>query len=53
MEIPFVGGAYEDFSPNLDAQVCENLYPVLDQQGGKTVLSLEGVPGLVKILDFD
>ncbi len=48
-----MGGAYQDFSPNLDSQVCQNLYPVLDQQGGKKILSLEGIPGLVKIIDFE
>ncbi len=45
MEIPFIGGAYQDKSLNLDAQTCQNLSIVVDQQGGKSILSLEGVPG--------
>lgn len=45
MEIPFVGGAYQGRSPNINAQVCQNLYPVMDQQGGK-VMALMGTPGL-------
>lgn len=46
MEIPFVGGAYTSRSPNLDAQQCINFYPVLDQEGGKSVSALYGTPGL-------
>ncbi len=46
MEIPFIGGAYLDRSTNLNAQVCQNLYPVMDGQGGKKVLALYGTPGL-------
>lgn len=53
MEINFVGGAYADYSSNLNAQVCQNLYPVLDQQGGKSVASLENIPGLVLIVNFE
>ena len=45
MEILFIGGAYQDKSLNLDAQVCQNLSIVVDQQGGKSILSLEGIPG--------
>lgn len=45
MEIPFIGGAYEGRSKNLNAQVCQNLFPVTDQTGGKSVLALYGVPG--------
>jgi len=52
MEIPFVGGAYLGRSPNLNAQVCQNLYPVVDQQGGKSVLALFGVPGLTGYLNL-
>lgn len=46
MEIPFVGGAYTGRSKNLNAQVCQNYYPVLDKQGGKKVIALMGTPGL-------
>lgn len=53
MEFPFAGGSYEDFSKNLNSQVCQNLYPVLDQQEGKSVISLENVPGLTLILNFE
>ena len=53
MEIPFIGGSYNDYSLNLNAQVCQNLYPVIDQQDGKSVLSLENVPGLTLIIDFE
>src|SRR3990172_10375367 len=52
MDIPFVGGAYKGYSTNLNDQVCQNFYPVVDQQDGKTVLSLEGVPGLTALLDL-
>jgi hypothetical protein len=46
MEIPFVGGAYQGRSLNINSQVCQNLYPVMDQQGGKKVLALMNTPGL-------
>lgn len=49
MEIPFVGGAYQGRSLNHNAQVCQNLYPVVDKQDGKKVLSLYGSPGLTRI----
>jgi hypothetical protein len=45
MEIPFVGGHYLGRSSNVNAQICQNLYPVVDKQGGKA-LSLVGTPGL-------
>ncbi len=45
MEIPFIGGAYLGRSKNLNAQVCQNLMPIVDQQGGKSVLALMGTPG--------
>ena len=40
MEFPFAGGSYEDFSKNLNSQVCQNLYPVID-------------PGLTLIVNFE
>src|SRR4030067_830517 len=52
MEIPFVGGAYEDRSKNLDSQRCQNLFPVVDQEGGKSVLSLMHIPGLSPLVNF-
>jgi hypothetical protein len=52
MEIPFVGGTYEGKSKNLNAQVSQNLYPVLDQQGGKTILGLYNVPGATEYIDL-
>jgi len=47
MEIPFnfCGGAYLDRSKNVNNQECVNLYPIVDQQGGK-VISLYPCPGL-------
>lgn len=46
MLVPLVGDAYKTRSPNLNAQTCINLYPVLDQKGGKTVSALYRTPGL-------
>jgi len=46
MEINFIGGAYQGRSTNLNAQTCQNLYPVIDNQGGKSVLALYPTPGL-------
>lgn len=45
-EIPFIGGAYLGRSTNVNAQVCQNLFPIADKEGGKSVLSLMGTPGL-------
>jgi hypothetical protein len=42
--IPFIGGSYEDRSKDVNAQRTVNLYPVLDQEGGKTI-SLYPTPG--------
>jgi hypothetical protein len=52
MEIPFIGGAYQDKSFNMDAQVCQNLSVVVDQQGGKSVLSLEGISGGIGLINM-
>ncbi len=46
MEINFIGGAYAGRSKNLNAQVCQNLFVVIDQEGGKSVVALMGTPGL-------
>ncbi len=46
MEINFIGGAYSGRSKNLNAQVCQNLFVVVDQEGGKSVVALMGTPGL-------
>lgn len=51
MEIPFIGGAYSGRSLNLNAQVCQNLYPVLDSEGGKNVIALMNTPGLTFFSD--
>lgn len=45
IEIPFIGGAYSGRSLNVNAQVCQNLFPIIDQQGGKSVVALMGTPG--------
>lgn len=47
MKIQLPRGAYAGRSSNVNAQVCQNLYPELDQEGGKSVLALYGTPGLV------
>lgn len=52
MKIPFIGGAYLGRSPNVNAQECVNLYPVVDKEGGK-VLALYPCPGLKPWLDLD
>ncbi len=49
MEIPFVGGAYTGRSTNLNCQECQNLFLVIDQQGGKSPLSLMNTPGLTSL----
>ena len=51
MEINFTGGAYKGRSLDLNAQVCQNWFPVIDQQDGKSILSLMGTPGLVTWAD--
>lgn len=51
MEIPFIGGSYRGRSLNLNAQVCQNLYPVLDNEGGKNVIALMNTPGLTFFSD--
>jgi hypothetical protein len=48
MEIPIVGGAYLGRSSNLNAQVCQNLYPILGGPGGKKVVALANTPGLTE-----
>ncbi len=52
MNIPFIGGAYTDWSPNLNAQTCINLFPVIDNKEAKNVLALYGTPGLEAIVYF-
>ncbi len=51
MEIPFLGGAYEGRSKSINAQQSINLFPVLDQQEGKTVIAMYNTPGLVEFCD--
>ena len=52
-EIPFIGPAYTLRSKNLDAQRCINLYPEVDQHGGKNTVALVGTPGLTESTDLD
>jgi hypothetical protein len=47
MEIPLVGGAYIGPSTNINAQICQNLYPVFDNEGGK-IAAMRNTPGLVE-----
>jgi hypothetical protein len=47
VQIPFVGGAYQARSTNLNAQRCINFYAEKDESGtGKNVAALIGTPGL-------
>lgn len=48
---PFAGGAYETFSKNLNAQKCVNFFAHIDQEGGTSILSLRGTPGLKEWCD--
>jgi hypothetical protein len=50
-EINFVGGEYKGRSSNVDAQVCQNFYPVIDNEGGR-ILTLIGGPGLKEWCDL-
>ena len=52
MEINFIGGHYEGRSKNLNAQVTQNWFPVVDNQDGKSILALMGTPGLTVWKDF-
>jgi len=51
LKIPFIGGAYEGKSSNLNAQTCVNLYPVYDNEEGKNVRALYGTPGMKQFCD--
>lgn len=46
IEFPFIGGAYAGRSLNLNAQMCQNLYPVMDKESGKSTIALMGIPGM-------
>jgi len=46
MEIPFIGGAYEQRSLSINAQRSINCFPVVDKQDAKTVVAMYGTPGL-------
>lgn len=46
MEIPFIGGSYEQRYPGINAQRSINCFPVVDQNDAKSVISLRGTPGL-------
>src|SRR3989304_1444939 len=52
MEIQIVGGAYLGRSSNLNAQVCQNLYPITGGPGGKKVIALANTPGLTEFADL-
>lgn len=53
MEINFIGGHYEGRSKNLNAQVTQNWYPVIDNQDGKSIIALMNTPGLKQWIDLD
>ena len=46
MEIPFIGGSYEQRFPGINAQRSINCFPVVDQNDAKAVIALRGTPGL-------
>jgi hypothetical protein len=48
MEIPFIGGAYEGRSKNINAQKSINLFPVYEKNEPKTPIAMYGTPGLVQ-----
>lgn len=48
MEIPFIGGSYMGRSKNINSQRCINLYPIVDNYGGKSVVAVHGTPGLTE-----
>lgn len=49
---PFVGGSYTGRSKNINSQRCVNLFPVVDQEGGKSVVALQGTAGLKELHDY-
>ena len=46
MQLPFVGGAYEGRSKELNAQQSINLFPVIDNQEAKNIIAMYGTPGM-------
>lgn len=46
MEIPFIGGSYEQRYPGINAQRSINCFPVIDNNDAKSVIALRGTPGL-------
>lgn len=46
MEIPFVGGAYEQRSLSINAQRSINCFPVVDKQDAASIVAMYGTPGL-------
>lgn len=52
MKFGFVGGSYEGRSKNINSQRTINLYPEIDQEGGKSVVALYGTPGSTEFCDI-
>lgn len=50
VELPLVGGHYQRKELKIDAQECVNLYPIIDQSGGRKA-SLHQFPGLAEWLN--
>lgn len=48
MQTSFIGGAYKGRSTDINAQVCINYYPEVDQMEAKNIRALFGTPGLVQ-----
>jgi hypothetical protein len=46
IELPFIGGAYEQRSPTINAQRSINCFPVIDNKDAKKVLAMYHTPGL-------
>ena len=47
----FIGGSYAGRSKDINSQRTINLYPVLDQEGGKVPIALYGTPGFSEFCD--
>lgn len=47
ISIPFIGGAYEQRSPFINAQRSINCFPVIDNKESNAVIAMYGTPGLI------
>ncbi len=51
-EIPLIGPAYTERSPDLNAQTCVNLYPLSGGPDGLSDTALYGTPGLARFANL-